>query len=161
MNKNDQLQRQAHDKALDVLHRCVTPSGFRASGLAAGYPQVWARDNGIISLGAFVSGDQTLIATAKASLRTLGAHQSRRGLIPLNVNPDNGYISTENAGAVDANLWFILLHFLQVQATGDVDFLNENWDKITQALIWLEYQDMNECGLLEVPEDGNCMHLIA
>ncbi len=161
MNTNDQLLRDAHNKALEVLHRCATPSGFRASGLAAGYPQVWARDNGIVSLGAFASGDADLIATAKASLRTLGAHQSQRGLIPLNVNPDNGYISTENAGAVDANLWFILLHFLQIQATGDIDFLNENWEKITQALIWLEYQDMNECGLLEVPEAGNWMDLIA
>ena len=62
---------------------------------------------------------------------------------------------------MDANLWFILLHFLQVQATDDVAFLNENWDKITQALIWLEYQDMNECGLLEIPEAGNWMDLIA
>lgn len=161
MKKSDQLLRDAHNKALEVLHRCVTPSGFRASGLSAGYPQVWARDNGIMSLGAFVSGDAELIATARASLTTLGAYQSKRGLIPLNVNPDSGYISTENAGAADANLWFILLHFLSVQTTNDLSFLKDNWDKITRALVWLEYQDMNECGLLEIPEAGNWMDLIA
>ncbi|MEZ4668261.1 MAG: glycoside hydrolase 100 family protein [Anaerolineae bacterium] len=161
MKNNDKLLRDMHVNALEILHRCATPSGFRASGLAAGYPQVWARDNGIIALGAFASGDADLIATARATLLTLGKHQSGRGLIPLNVNPDSGYISTENAGAVDANLWFILLHFLHLQHTGDTAFLNEHWETITRALVWLEYQDMNECGLLEIPEAGNWMDLIA
>lgn len=161
MKKSDQIQQDARRKALDVMHRCATSTGFRASGLAAGYPQVWARDNGVMSLGAIVSGEPELIATARAALATLGKHQSARGLIPLNVNPDNGYISTENAGAVDANLWFILLHFLLVQTTDDIDFLKANWDNTTRALVWLEYQDMNECGLLEIPEAGNWMDLIA
>ncbi|MFN8371388.1 MAG: hypothetical protein U0694_00710 [Anaerolineae bacterium] len=57
----------------------MTPSGFRASGLAAGYPQVWARDNAVIALGAAVSGDTELIAAMRASLKTLGAFQSPRG----------------------------------------------------------------------------------
>ncbi len=161
MLTDNQTLKQAHDKALEVLYRCATPSGFRASGLAAGYPQVWARDNGVISLGAFASGDAQLIGTARASLITLGTYQSKRGLIPLNVNPDNGYISTENAGAVDTNLWFILLHFAHLQATGDVQFLRDHWLTISNALKWLEYQDMNECGLLEIPEAGNWMDLIA
>ena len=161
MQTDNQTLKLAHEKAMDVLRRCVTPSGFRASGLAAGYPQVWARDNGVIALGAFASGDAELIATVREGLVTLGAHQSQRGLIPLNVNPDNGYISTENAGAVDTNLWFILLHFAHLQTTGDIGFLKENWDRITNALKWLEYQDMNECGLLEIPEAGNWMDLIA
>ncbi|MCA0452574.1 MAG: glycogen debranching protein [Chloroflexi bacterium] len=161
MQTDNQTLKFAHERALEVLRRCVTPSGFRASGLTAGYPQVWARDNGVIALGAFASGDAELIATVRAGLATLGAHQSQRGLIPLNVNPDNGYISTENAGAVDANLWFILLHFAHLQTTGDMDFLKDNWDRITNALKWLEYQDMNECGLLEIPEAGNWMDLIA
>lgn len=161
MTKKGQVLLAAHNKAIEVLHRCVTPNGFRASGLTAGYPQVWARDNGIMALGAVVSGDEQLIATVRAGLRTLGAYQSQRGLIPLNVNPDTGYISTENAGAVDANLWYILLHYLHLQTTGNIEFLREHWQIISKALIWLEYQDMNECGLLEIPEAGNWMDLIA
>jgi len=157
----EQLLNNTHDAALEVLHSCATSQGFRASGLAAGYPQVWARDNAIIALGAFVSGDAQLMTAARASLRTLGAYQSRRGLIPLNVNPDTGYISTENAGAVDSNLWYILLHYLHLQASGDLEFLREHWDILTRALVWLEYQDMNECGLLEIPEAGNWMDLVA
>ena len=103
---------EAHERALSILHRCVTPHGFRASALTAGYPQVWARDNGVIFLGAVATGDATLLATCRAGLETLGAHQSPLGLIPLNVNPDTGYVSTENAGAADGNLWFILGHYL-------------------------------------------------
>jgi glycogen debranching enzyme len=159
--KTEKLLDEAHDRALEVLHRCSTPQGFRASGLSAGYPQVWARDNAIIGLGALATGDATLIAAARAGLHTLGKYQSPRGLIHLNVNPDNGYISTENAGAVDSNLWYILLHYLHLQTTGDVAFLQEHWHIITKALVWLEYQDMNECGLLEIPEAGNWMDLVA
>jgi len=161
MAKKSLLLMEAHHKALEVLHRCATPYGFRASGLAAGYPQVWMRDNGVTALGVFACGDEQLIAAARASLYMLGTHQSRRGMIPLNVNPDTGSISTENAGAVDANLWYILLHYLHFQSTGDLEFLREHWQSISKAVVWLEYQDMNECGLLEVPEAGNWMDLVA
>ena len=158
---SEQLIDEARERALDVLRRCVTPNGFRASGLTAGYPQVWARDNGIIFLGAVASGEAELIAAGRAALETLGAHQSSRGLIPLNVNPDTGFISTENAGAVDSNLWYILGHYLYFRTTGDTEFLLRHWPRIDRALVWLEYQDMNECGLLEIPEAGDWMDLLA
>ena len=157
----DQLIREAREHALAVLQRCCTPQGFRASALAAGYPQIWARDNGVVMLGAVASGDPQLLATARAALELFGAHQSQRGLIPLNINPDTGYVSTENAGAVDANLWFILGHYLYARATGDLTLLRQHWPTIDRALLWLEYQDMNECGLLEIPEAGNWMDLVA
>jgi glycogen debranching enzyme len=158
---SEQLIGETRERALEVLRRCVTPNGFRASGLAAGYPQVWARDNGIIFLGAVASGEAELIAAGRAALETLGAHQSLRGLIPLNVNPDTGFISTENAGAVDSNLWYILGHYLYFRTTGDTEFLLCHWPRIDRALVWLEYQDMNECGLLEIPEAGDWMDLLA
>jgi glycogen debranching enzyme len=157
----DRLIADARERALATLHRCVTPDGFRASALAAGYPQVWARDNGITLLGAVASGDPRLLAAGRAALALFGAHQSRRGLIPLNINPDTGVVSTENAGAADANLWFILGHYLHLRASGDLGFLRQHWPAIDRALRWLEYQDMNECGLLEIPEAGNWMDLVA
>ena len=159
--KKQRLLTIAHDKALETLHNCTTSYGFRASGLSAGYPQVWARDTGITSLGALVSGDQQLIACVRASLETLGNHQTKRGLIPLNVNPDTGYVSTENAGAADANLWYIITHYMYFLTTGDTEFLSHYWNTITNAIRWLEYQDMNECGLLEIPEAANWMDLVA
>ncbi|MCY3719004.1 MAG: hypothetical protein OXG07_05535 [Anaerolineaceae bacterium] len=157
----ERLLREARVQALEVLHRCRTDQGFRASGAAAGYPQIWARDSVITAIGALVSGDAQLEAAARASLENLGQFQSGLGLVPLNVNPDNGYISTENAGALDANLWFILGHWMVYQVSGDMEFLLEHWPQIDRALLWLEYQDMNECGLLEVPEAGNWMDLIS
>lgn len=155
------LIEEARERALQVLHGCATASGFRASALAAGYPQVWARDNGITMLGAIASGDPTLLACSRAALETLGGGQSQRGLIPLNINPDSGYISTENAGAADSNLWFILGHYLHYCTTGDAEFVRRHWPTIDKAMIWLEYQDMNECGLIEIPEAGNWMDLLA
>ena len=36
---------QARERARETLRGCITPHGFRASALAAGYPQIWARDS--------------------------------------------------------------------------------------------------------------------
>ncbi len=154
------LLEDARQRARMVLHRSATAHGFRASALSAGYPQIWARDSMITFLGAATTGDPELVAAGRASLETMSAHLSRRGMVQLNVNPDTGYVSTENAGAADANLWYILGHYFYFLVTGDVAFLHEHWATIDQALIWLEYQDMNECGLLEVPEAGNWMDLL-
>ncbi len=160
MKKHDLLAK-AHDKALETLHKCITPHGFRASGLAAGYPQIWARDSAVTAFGALVTQDAMLIKAAKQSLITLSKFQSSRGLIQLNVNPDTGYVSTENAGSIDSNLWYILLHYLYYLTTDDQDVMGKYWSVINKALIWLEYQDMNECGLLEIPEAGNWMDLVS
>ena len=70
-------------------------------------------------------------------------------------------MSTENAGAADGNLWFILGHYLYYQQSKDLAFLQKHWPTIDRALLWLDYQDMNECGLLEIPEAGNWMDLLA
>ena len=145
----------AYEKALEVLHRCVSPLGFKASALAGGYPQVWARDAPITSLGALLTGDAELIACARASLETLGSKQTDLGMIHLNVDTRTGEVTTENAGAVDANLWFIIGHFCYLKTTDDETFIRDQWSKLTQALLWLRYQDMNDCGLLEVPEAGD------
>jgi GH15 family glucan-1,4-alpha-glucosidase len=155
------LLTEARERALEIIHKCATPFGFRASAMTAGYPQVWTRDNVVTFLGVAGTGDRDLLQTARAGLETMSRHQSPRGMIQLNVNPDTGYISTENAGAVDGNLWYILGHYLHFKLTGDSEFLACHWPHIDKALVWLDYQDMNECGLLEIPEAGNWMDLLA
>jgi GH15 family glucan-1,4-alpha-glucosidase len=159
--KEQLLVSEARKRAQDILHKCVTPAGFRASAEANGYPQVWGRDSVITLLGALASGDADLLSAGKASLETIGNMQSCWGLLPLNVNPDTGAVSTENAGACDVNLWYILGQYALFHATGDRQAVIDNWSRITQAITWLQYQDMNECGLLEIPEAGNWMDLIA
>lgn len=162
MNQKEQaLINEARKHALEILHKCSTPSGFRASADSAGYPQIWGRDSIVTLLGALASEDPDLVDTGRASLETIAEMQSCWGLLPLNVNPDSGVISTENAGACDVNLWYILGQYALFRATGDREALSKNWQRITRALTWLQYQDMNECGLLEIPEAGNWMDLIA
>ena len=161
MKKEENLITETRQRAIETLHQCVTSYGFRASANTAGYPQIWGRDSIITSLAAAASGDATLMVGARASLDTLAAHQSCLGLIPLNVNPDSGYISTENAGACDSNLLFILGHYLYYKTTNNLTYLQNNWHYIEKSLQWLAYQDMNECGLLELPEAGNWMDLLA
>lgn len=156
-----ELIAEARKRALDIVHGCITPHGFRASADPAGYPQIWGRDSAVTLLGALATGDPDLITAGRASLDTLGGSQSCWGLVPLNINPDTGYISTENAGACDANLWYILGQYALYKTTGDLESLKRCWPRITRALGWLQYQDMNECGLLEIPEAGNWMDLIA
>lgn len=143
------------DEALGVLRKCVTPAGFKASALPGGYPQVWARDAPITSLGAYASRDEELMACARASLETLRRGQTELGMIPLNFDTRSNSVTTENAGAVDANLWFILGHYFDLAASNDAEFIDSRWGSLERAMLWLRYQDMNACGLLEVPEAGD------
>lgn len=143
---------QAYQAALKVLRGCASPLGLKASALGSGYPQVWARDAPITALGALMTGDEELIQAVRVSLETLGAHQSELGMVPLNVDTRTGEVTTENAGAIDANMWFVLGHFAYHQTTGDTVFLRSAWPRLQAALTWLRYQDMNGCGLLEAPE---------
>jgi glycogen debranching enzyme len=106
-------------------------------------------------LGALISGEEDLREASFASLRTLRGTQTELGMIHLNVDTRTGEVTTENAGAVDANLWFILAHDALRQATGDLDFIREAWPALQRATTWLRFQDMNACGLLEVPEAGD------
>lgn len=146
---------EARQQALEVVRQCVAPLGFKASAFEGGYPQVWARDAAITALGALTTGEQDMIDATRASLSTLGASQTDLGMIHLNVDTRTGEVTTENAGATDANLWFVVAHDAYLQATGDVAFVREAWPRLRKAATWLRYQDMNACGLLEVPEAGD------
>ncbi len=108
------LLTEARKRAKDILHRCATPNGFRASGLAAGYPQVWARDSMVTFIGAVASGDEELIAAGRASLETMGKFQSPLGLIQLNVdfNPE------ANSDALD-------YFYKSIFPDDCIDFINE------------------------------------
>lgn len=153
------LLHTAREKAIEILRGCVTSAGFRASAVDPGYPQIWARDSVITGLGAVAAGDPELTSAFRASLETLGANRSELGHIPLNVDPATSEVSGENAAGVDANLWFVLGHAVLFRATGDREFLAAHWPAIDKAMLWLRYQDVNDCGLIEIPEAGDWMDL--
>ena len=147
----------AYEKAQAVLAQECSPIGLMAS--PEGYPHVWARDSVITSLGAQLAPGHE--ACLRTSLQTLAGQQSELGAIPNNVSVATGRLDHTNAGSVDSNLWFILGHDLEYRASGDIDFLRAQWPALEKALLWLRYQDSNDCGLLEIHEAADWADLLA
>ncbi len=150
-------------------------------GANQAYQQVWARDSMICGLGLLLCGDAGR-AIHRRSLETLRRFQSPLGKIPHNVGflgvADPALVAhggkleiggvegvavedTIHAGCVDGNLWYIVGHYTNFAQTGDLDFLRQAWPSLERALLWLRYQDSNECGLLEVHEAMDWADLFA
>lgn len=139
------------EAARRLLRANATPYGLLGNQRA--YQQVWARDSMICGLGLLTMGEEGR-DLHRAALHTLKSHQSRLGRIPHNVSfglPDPALVArgmqdlepgedTAHAGCIDNNLWFLM----------GQHFVDEPRDE--QAYLWLEYQDSNECGLLEAHE---------
>jgi glycogen debranching enzyme len=143
-------------------------------GSSKAYQQVWARDSMICSLGLLLCADTRGQSIHQRSLETLRQFQSGLGKMPHNVGFANvadpaliahggvlggagssekvAIVDTAHSGCIDNNLWYILGHYFNFVTTGDKAFLLNAWDSLEKALLWLRYQDSNECGLLEVHE---------
>jgi len=150
-------------------------------GANQAYQQVWARDSMICGLGLLLCGDAGR-AIHRRSLETLRRFQSPLGKVPHNVGflgvADPALVAhgskltiggaegtavedTVHAGCVDGNLWYVIGHYANFATTGDLDFLRQAWPSLERALLWLRYQDSNECGLLEVHEAMDWADLFA
>lgn len=150
-------------------------------GANAAYQQVWARDSMICSLGLLLCGEQGT-EIHRRSLKTLEQFQSPLGKIPHNVGLTNihdpaliahgrtlevggqevaAIEDTIHAGCVDGNLWYIISHYYTLQQTRDETIVRAAWESLERALLWLRYQDSNECGLLEVHEAMDWADLFA
>lgn len=146
------------------------------------YQQVWARDSMICGLGLLLCEGGEGKAIHKRSLQTLRRFQSGLGKIPHNVGFTNvtdpaliahgGKLDVEgengsaiedsiHAGCVDGNLWYIIGHYYNFTVTKDEQLLRDSWESLKKALLWLRYQDSNECGLLEVHEAMDWADLFA
>lgn len=140
-------------------------------GSNSAYQQVWARDSMICGLGLLLCGQEGAEIFAR-SLETLRRHQTPLGNIPHNVGlpgisdpaliahggrleaqgESGAVVDTIHAGCVDGALWYIIGHLAYFRARGDLDLVRRSWESLERALLWLRYQDSNECGLLEVHE---------
>ena len=146
------------------------------------YQQVWARDSMICGLGLWLTQDLNGRAIHARSLETLRRFQSPLGKIPHNVGmpgvSDPALIAhggalgqageervagedTIHAGCVDGNLWYIVGQYYDFKLRQDVESLRAAWQSLEKALLWLRYQDSNECGLLEVHEAMDWADLFA
>lgn len=152
--EEQEIVADARKRARGLVHENVGVAGMRAGGGA--YPEVWVRDAVITGLGLAAIGDSAGRDLLWRSLTSVAALQSRLGRIPNHVysaaEDADTVADTMFAGAVDASLWFIVAHY--VLGTDDPAALSG-------AYRWLEYQDVNECGLLEVHESMDWADLFA
>ncbi|HEU5014900.1 MAG TPA: GH116 family glycosyl hydrolase, partial [Roseiflexaceae bacterium] len=180
MNKDGTRINEARDHA----ERQLLANGGELGllGASRAYQQVWARDSMICGLGLLLCRDPEGAAIHRRSLETLRRFQSPLGKIPHNVGfthvydpalvahgsqlevagkPGVAVEDTIHAGCVDGNLWYIIGHYANTIAHHDLVFLRDAWPSLERALLWLRYQDSNECGLLEVHEAMDWADLFA
>ncbi len=150
----------AAERARSVIRACATPYGLRASALPGGYSEVWARDLGISVLGICADEFTEVLPAVFASLDALAAAQSKLGSIPIHVRPD-GSRGTENAGGIDANLWYIIAHAALERQFGKRELVRRHRDALIRAMAWVHYQDSDEDGLLESQEAADWADLLA
>ena len=177
------LVEEARRRAEELLRQNSRDIGLLSARRA--YQQVNGRDAMISGLGLLLLDDPAMGVVHRHSLETLASGQSRLGNIPFGVGypdvPDESFIATGgvftrsrnpedrskpvvdtiHAGCVDNSLWYILGHYAYQQRVGDVEFLRRHWAGIQRAYLWLQYQDVNECGLLEVHEAMDWADLFA
>lgn len=175
----NELIQEGRERARELLLANGGELGLVGSNQA--YQQVWARDSMICGLGLWLCGAEGA-AVHRRSLDTLRQFQSPLGKIPHNVGltniPDPALIAhggwievagkegvavedTAHSGCVDGNLWYIIGHYTHYRMGGDEAYLREVWPSLEKALLWLRYQDSNECGLLEVHEAMDWADLFA
>lgn len=181
MNSHPDVVDEARFRAEEVLRRNVREIGLVSARDA--YQQVNGRDAMICGLGLMLTGDTALREAHRHSIDSLTAGQSRLGNIPFGVGfpdiPDESFVATGgtfaegdgdtrkavvdtiHAGCVDNCLWYILGHYAHYVRTGDDEFLRRMWPNIERAYLWLQYQDVNECGLLEQHEAMDWADLFA
>lgn len=137
----------------------------------------------VCGFGLMVASSPEGAAIQKQSLLTLKAFQTRLGNMPHNVGftgiPDPALIAhggalkvgedeepiaipdTAHSGCIDNSLWYIIGNYYTYKMDGDIARLAGAWESVKRAYTWLDYQDSNECGLLEVHEAKDWADLFA
>jgi glycogen debranching enzyme len=170
----------AREKAERILIANGSPIGLLAA--TKSYQQVWGRDAMIGGLALMLCGDAEGAAIQRRSLATLERFQSRRGNLPHNVGwtgvadpalvahggsldvgtPEPVLVAdTTHSGCIDNALWYILGQYYTHHIDGDDERLKASWASLRRAHVWLQYQDVNECGLLEAHEAMDWADLFA
>jgi len=150
------LVERATEAARGILRRNFSKTGIAAS--VDGYPQVWARDAVITSLGAAVDRDPEALAAFRTSLQTLASRQDRFGQIPFLVTIDGGHAQF---GAADSNPWFVIGSAYYSWLSGDADWAAGQADAVVRALDWCESMDVRKMALMSSGECSDWADLVA
>ena len=143
--------------AVDLLYRVSTAQGFVASPVQEdNYCRVWTRDAVICGLAAMASGEERLIETFKASLKTIWQHQHLTGFLPSNVDTLNKTTSYGNSvGRVDTACWGIIGLCIYTLHTGKKDLADECGGKLEKAFQLMDAWEFNGRNLIYVPQSGD------
>ncbi len=142
------LLEQAYHRALDALHRNVTPLGFSACSLTdnkshgtdANYRSVWARDGAKTICWTIDLDDERIRSCQAATLRTLLAHQSPTGQIPASVHLDTAepeYGGVGGITSIDSGMWTIIAAWRYAIASDDWSIIEEHESKFQKTMDWL------------------------
>jgi glycogen debranching enzyme len=162
----------AHEKAIECIHRNITPLGFSACsyednhfyGTDMNYRAVWARDGALTVLWTLQIDDAEVQACQRRTLETLLEHQAPNGQIPISVCVDTDEPDYSGVGyitAIDSPLWLIMACYRFGQESGDWSIVDQHIAHLRRAMAWLSAHDANQCGLIEVPEAGDWTDLFA
>jgi glycogen debranching enzyme len=138
---------ECFEKAKDCVRKCLRPHGLYASGNYDGYFAVWSRDSMITSLGASLCGDE-FKEVFRASILTLGDHQSKNGQIPNCVDKWENRAPHVDFKSIDSSMWYIIGNYIYSERFKDEKLLLGNKLLIDKALCWLSCQDTGEIGML-------------
>ena len=102
----DALLARVRDEAHTLLHNCISPWGFAASGDGGGYHNLWARDAMITGLGALETEDPATCTTQSSARSALSpptrdrAAASRiRSTLPTRHESTSGPTATARSGS--------------------------------------------------------------
>lgn len=167
-----ELVTTAYHQAISALRRNVTPLGFSACSLTdnetygtdANYRSVWARDGGMTLIWTLDLDDPQIRECQRQTLTTLFRHQLGSGLVPTNVRIDTDqpeYSGVGGVAGIDSVMWVVIAMCRFATETGDWSLVDRFSSGMDLAMRWLQAQDVNHCGLLEIPEAGDWTDLFA
>lgn len=157
--RENNLIDEAYTRAVGVLGDCVSKYGLKASAKLSGYPQVWARDSMITLLGASFVNDKKIHRAIRASLDILRKNISPLGTVPNNV--DARTLKPNFQAYADGGAWFVIGNAAFFEQTGDMAFLKKNYPAVKKVMLWYDYQDVDESGLVSTQEASDWEDLFA
>ena len=140
---------KCYEQAKDVIKQCSTKHGLFASGGKGEYNAVWARDSMISFVGASLVKDSLFRNTFKQSLILLANNQSKKGQIPNCIDKFSDRKPHVDYASIDSTLWYIIGHCFYKKRYKDSSLFKRYKKSIEKALLWLNYQDSGENGVLE------------
>ncbi|MBL7131114.1 MAG: hypothetical protein ISS45_06910 [Candidatus Omnitrophica bacterium] len=139
---------KCYERAKEVIESCSTKHGLFASGGERAYNAVWSRDSMISFIGASLIKDPLFKNTFKQSLILLKNNQSKKGQIPNCVDKFSDRKPHVDFSSIDSTLWYVIGHYIYRKRYKDNSLFKKYEKTIKKALLWLNYQDTGENGML-------------